>query len=175
MQRAGVKTQKRRRRENKTDYKKRINLLKGEKPRIVFRKTNRYIISQYVTSKEAQDKVEFTITSKELLRHGWPEKASGGLKSLTASYLTGFLTGIKIKKEKKNTSDVLKKETPIVDLGMIRTLHGTKVFAFIKGLIDAGVAIPCKKDAFPSEERLNGEHMKNKVNIKEIKMKLEKI
>ncbi|MEK6895710.1 MAG: 50S ribosomal protein L18 [Nanoarchaeota archaeon] len=167
MQRAGVKTQKRRRRENKTDYKKRINLLKGEKARIVFRKTNRYIISQYVTSKDAQDKVEFTITSKELLRHGWPEKASGSLKSLTASYLTGFLTGIKIKKEKK--------ETPIVDLGMTRTLHGTKVFAFIKGLIDAGVTIPCKKDAFPSEERLNGEHMKNKVNIKEIKMKLEKI
>ena len=39
---------KRRRRENKTDYKMRINLLKSQIQRIVFRKSNRYIIGQVV-------------------------------------------------------------------------------------------------------------------------------
>ena len=42
-----MKTVKRRRHQRKTDYKKRIALLKSEKPRIVVRKTNKYILSQY--------------------------------------------------------------------------------------------------------------------------------
>ena len=162
-----TKIQKRRRRENKTDYLKRLKLLKSEKPRIVFRKTNKYLIAQYVESNEAQDKVIFGINSKDLLKHGWDEKAKGSLKSVTASYLTGYFAGKKILKEKL--------ETPIVDLGMIRVLHKTKVFAFIKGLIDAGVKIPSKGEAFPEEDRLNGEHLKNKIDVKKIKLSLEKI
>lgn len=162
-----MKIQKRRRRQNKTDYLKRLKLLKSEKPRIVFRKTNKYIIAQYVESDEAQDKVVFGINSKDLLSHGWDEKAKGSLKSITASYLTGYFAGKKILKENL--------ETPIVDLGMIRVLHKTKVFAFIKGLIDAGVEIATKEEAFPEEERISGEHLKNKVDVKKIKMNLEKI
>ena len=54
-------------------------------------------------------------------------------------------------------------------------LHKTKVFAFIKGLIDAGVKIPSKGEAFPEEDRLNGEHLKNKIDVKKIKLSLEKI
>jgi len=53
-----MKTLKRRRKEHKTDYAKRIKLLKGGSPRVVFRKTNKYIISQYVKSKNAQDKID---------------------------------------------------------------------------------------------------------------------
>ena len=56
-----MKTLKRRRRESKTDYGKRIKLLKGNTPRIVFRKTNKHIIAQYISSKEAQDKIEIGI------------------------------------------------------------------------------------------------------------------
>ena len=56
---AKAKNRERRRR----DYA-RLKLLKGEKPRLVFRRTNRYILAQYISSKEAQDKIEFTITSK---------------------------------------------------------------------------------------------------------------
>jgi large subunit ribosomal protein L18 len=40
-----TKINRRRRREGKTDYSKRINLLKSGAPRIVFRKTNRYLIA----------------------------------------------------------------------------------------------------------------------------------
>ncbi len=163
-----MKVQKRRRRENKTDYLNRLKLLKSGKPRIVFRKTNRYIISQYITSKEAQDKVEIETNSRELLAKTWPKEFAGSLKSIPASYLTGFLMAKKILKAKK--------EPPIVDFGMIKTLHKTKVFAFIKGLIDAGLKIPCKEEAFPEKERIEGANLKenfSKTFIK-IKSKLEK-
>lgn len=132
-----MKTQKKRRKQNKTDYANRLRLLKSEKPRIVFRKTNKYIIAQYVKSSQAQDKIIFGVTSKELLKYGW---SKGSLKSIPATYLTGYLIGKEINKKKL--------ETPIVDLGMIRVLHKTKVFGFIKGLIDAGVKIECEK-GFP--------------------------
>src|SRR3990167_5208677 len=121
-----MKTLKRRRKENKTDYGKRIGLLKSGFPRVVFRKTNRYIIAGYVISKEAQDKVELGITSKALLKHGWPKEFQGSLKSIPAAYLTGFLFGKKILGKKL--------ETPVIDMGMIRNLHKNKVFGFLKGL-----------------------------------------
>lgn len=161
-----MKVSKRRRKENKTDYLKRFKLLKSEKPRIVFRKTNKYIIAQYVLSKEAQDKVGFGITSQELLKYGWPESAKGSLKSVTASYLTGYLIGKKIIKDKLSE--------PIIDFGMIPVLHKSKVFAFVKGAIDSGLKINCKKEAFPEEERIKGEHLKNKVKFEDIKSKISK-
>src|SRR5271169_2066091 len=99
-----------RRREGKTDYTKRIKLLSSANPRIVFRKTNRYIIAQYVTAIESKDKIEIGITSKALEKFGWPKELEGSLKSITASYLTGFLIGKMILKEKK--------EKPILDIGM---------------------------------------------------------
>ncbi len=96
-----MKTQKRRRNENKTDYLKRFKMLKSGKPRLVFRKTNRYIIAQYITSEDAQDKVVFGATSKELWTHGWPKKFAGSLKSISATYLTGVMMGKEIISKKK--------------------------------------------------------------------------
>ena len=113
-----MKTLKRRRQEQKTDYGKRLKLLKSGKPRVVFRKTNKYVIGQYVTSSEAQDKIELGVSSKNLIKYGWPESAKGSLKSITASYLTGLLIGKQILSKKL--------EMPIVDLGMLRTSHKTK-------------------------------------------------
>lgn len=141
-----MKTLKRRRKENRTDYANRLKLLKSEKPRVVFRKTNRYIIAQYVTSENAQDKIEMGANSKQLMKYGWPKEFAGSLKSISASYLTGFLIGKKIIHEKK--------ETPIVDIGMIRNLHGSKVFGFLKGLKDSGVKIKCDEKFFPNKEKI---------------------
>ena len=158
---------KRRRRENKTDYLNRLKLLKGGKPRVLFRKTNKYIISQYVTSKEAQDKVELTVNSRDLKIYGWPKEFEGGLKSIPASYLTGYLIGKAIKKQGL--------ETPIVDLGMIRVIYKTKAYAFIKGLIDSGLEIQCKEEAFPEEERIKGKKLKKDFSniFEEIKSKID--
>ena len=162
-----MRTQKRRRKENKTDYLKRLKLLKGEKPRIVLRRTNKFIISEYVVSEEAQDKVVLGFDSRRLNKHGWPKEAQGSLKSTTASYLTGYLTGKTILKQKL--------ENPILDTGMNRVLHKNKIYAFIKGLIDSGIKIECKKEFFPEESRIKGEHLKNKIPFNEIKSKIDKL
>jgi len=161
-----MKTQKKRRKQNKTDYKKRLNLLKSEIPRLVFRKTNKYFIVQYVLSEEAKDKVQFGISSKKLLSLGWPEEFKGSLKSIPAAYLVGYFVGKKILKDKL--------KQPIVDLGMIRSLHKTKQFGFLKGLIDAGIKIDCKKEAFPEEDRIIGKSLKKDFSskFKEIKEKI---
>ena len=158
--------QKRRRRENKTDYAKRIKLLKGGKPRIVFRKSNRYVVAQYVKSSEAQDKVEFGVTSRDLIGFGWPKESSGSLKSIPAAYLTGFLMGKKILDKKA--------ENPIIDFGMNRMLYKTKTYAFLKGVIDSGIKIDSKEEIFPEQDRIEGKHMKNKVDIQGIKSNIEK-
>src|SRR5258708_6094287 len=113
------KTLNRRRREQRTDYVKRIGLLKSSKPRIVFRKTNRYIVSQYIESHEAQDKVIVSVNSRDLLEYGWPKDFSGSLKSVPAAYLTGLLMGKKA---------VKKSEEPIFDIGMTKSNHKGKVF-----------------------------------------------
>ena len=177
MERSGIKTIKRRRKENKTDYLKRLKLLKSGKPRIVFRKTNKYVLAQYVTSNEAQDKVEFGISSKNLLKYGWPKEARGSLKSISAAYLTGFLMGKKIAEKSRSGSPKTlnsghKLETPIVDFGMWRALHKTKLYGFLKGLIDSGIEVPCPKEAFPDEKRIQGENLKKKIKFEEIRSKL---
>ena len=163
-----MKTLKRRRRENKTDYLKRLKLLKSDSPRIVFRKTNKYLIVQYTTSEETKDKIEIGMTSKKLINYGWPKDLEGSLKSLPASYLVGLLIGKEILKNKK--------ETPIVDFGMIRIVSKSKVHAFLKGLIDSGIKLKHKKENFPNDERISGKHLKKDFSkiFNEIKSKIEK-
>ena len=163
-----MRTQKKRRKQCKTDYGKRLKLLKSESPRLVFRKTNKYFIVQYVLSEEAQDKVSFGFNSKLLLKYGWPEEFKGSLKSIPAAYLMGYFAGKKILKDKLTQ--------PIVDIGMIRNLHKTKFYGFLKGLIDSGIKINCKKEAFPEEDRIKGKSLKKDFSktFEEIKIKLEK-
>lgn len=146
------RTLKRRRRENRTDYKTRRILLKAGIPRIVVRRTNKYFILQVVESREAQDKVTFTITSKELLKNGWDVKMGGSLKSIPAGYLTGLLLAKKLKSGKY-----------IIDLGMARTIRNSRVFAVVKGLVDGGLDVAASEKIFQSEERLNGEHLKSEL------------
>lgn len=161
-----MKTLKRRRKQSKTDYLKRMNLLKSEKKRIVFRKTNSYLIAQYVESDEAKDKIILGVNSKTLLDYGWQKEAKGSLKSIPAAYLMGYLIG-KIIQDKKL-------EKPIIDFGMIRIKHKTKIFGFLKGVIDSGIEIDCKEEAFPEEERIKGASLKNKIDFEKIKSNIEK-
>jgi large subunit ribosomal protein L18 len=154
---------KRRRRECKTDYKLRLNLLKSPKPRIVIRRTNKYLIVQAIESFEAQDKVIKGVTSKDLIANGWDEKFAGSLKSIPAAYLTGLLL-----------AKDLKQKDFIVDLGMTKNIAGNRTYAVVKGLIDGGLNINAGEEALPSEERVNGEHMEEDVQkvIAKVKSKL---
>ena len=152
--------QKRRQRERKTDYKKRLGMLKSGKMRVVIRKTNRYLIIQCVKSEEAKDKIILGITSKELLNHGWESKNS--LKSISASYLTGYLIGKKIKEKGYHT---------ILDIGLARNASGGRIYAALKGIVDAGAKINFGEEAFPSEERISGKHLNEKIQKNFIKVK----
>ena len=156
---------KKRRREGKTDYLKRMGLLKSGLPRLAFRKTNKYLLSQYILSHEAKDKIVVGINSKSLLKYGWPKEALGSLKSISAAYFLGMVTGRKI--IKKNL------ETPILDFGLYRTLHKTKLYAFVKGIADAGVKIKYDKKTFPEEDRIKMAKTK-KISFEEIKSKINK-
>ncbi len=162
-----MKTLKRRRKEHKTDYLKRIRLLKSGSSRIIFKKTNRYLITQYVTSKEAKDKIKIGMTSKDLLKYGWPKEFKGSLKSTPASYLIGLLMGKKTLEKKL--------PEPIINFGMLRVLHKNSAFAFLKGLKDSGIKVKCEDKLFPPEERIKGKHLKKDFSkiFEEIKSKIE--
>jgi len=150
-----MKTQKRRKIERKTDYKARLILLKSDLPRIAVRKTNNYIIAQYIKSHEGQDKVVAGVTSKELLNYGWDKKFTGSLKSIPAAYLTGKLLGNKIREKKGKEA--------ILDIGLAKNIAGSRIYAVLKGLIDADIKIPCDEKSFPSEERISGKHLKDDI------------
>lgn len=138
----------RRRREGKTDYRHRAALLRGEKVRLVVRKSNRHLRVQFISYTDKGDKVLASAVSKELEELGW--KASG--KSTPSAYLTGLLAG-KRAKEKEIESAVL-------DIGLREPTKGATVFAALKGAVDAGVEIPHSEDMVPSKDRLSGKHMK---------------
>ena len=160
-----MKTQRKRRMQKKTDYSARIGMLKSGIPRIVARKTNKYIILQYVKSDEAKDSVLIGVTSKNLLKHGWPEKLKGSLKSISAAYLTGLLMGKKIIEKEKNSKTIF-------DIGLQRNISGGRLYAVLNGLVDSGLEISHDKKVFPSEERIKGKHLKS--DLKEVFDKVRK-
>lgn len=140
-----TKTQYRRRKENKTDYNARLGMLKSGRPRIVIRKTNKYVILQLVVSDIARDKVVVSANSRELLEKGWPKEKEGSLKSISAAYLTGLLFA---KKCKGKFSDA------IIDTGLYRNVKQSRIYAALKGIVDGGMKVPHSKEVFPSEERI---------------------
>lgn len=155
------KTTKRRRYEGKTDYSARLHLLDGQKPRVVFRKSNRYLIGQIVTSEVAQDSVVVNVSTKDLLLHGWPKNLSGSLKSLPAAYLMGYMLA---KKSKQISSGVL-------DIGLMRHVPKSRIYAFVKGMKDAGFDIPCKEEVLPDDKLLSKKQETAKL-INQLKAKL---
>ncbi len=150
----------RRRRECKTDYKSRMEMIKSSLPRIVIRKTNKHIILQLVETDESRDKILVTTNSKEILKYGLNENFIGSLKSIPAAYLSGLIMAKKIKKGKF-----------IIDWGMAITHHGGRISAVVKGLLDGGLEIKANEKIFPSKERLEGEHLKKEVKDNLIKVK----
>ena len=137
----------RRKLSGRTDYRKRLKLLVSGAPRLVVRKTNKNIIVQLVKYADVGDNVVVTASSIELKKLGWTH-ATG---NLPAAYLTGLIAG------KKASS--LKLKNAIVDLGLQTPSHGSRLYAAIKGVIDAGVDVPCSDEALPSEDRLRGRHI----------------
>lgn len=152
-----------RKRQGKTNYKKRLELLKGRKHRLVLRKTNTQIIAQVVEYKPDGDKVLLTISSKDLEKEGWKHST----KNASAAYLIGALAA------KKATA--LKVKDALLDLGLHTPRRGITLFAALKGAKETGLNIPSSEDIYPSEERIKGEHVAHLEKHKDITKDFEKI
>ena len=154
-----------RKRQGKTDYRKRLNLLLGKKPRVVIRISLKNIIMQVIEYDEKGDKVIVAASSKEL------EKKYGlkfNRSNIPCAYLTGYLLAKKA--AKKDIKD------SIFDLGFANNIKGTKVYAGLKGVIDGGLKVKCGEEIFPKEDIIKGSHIANYANkIKADKEKYEKI
>ncbi len=156
------KVPKRRRREGKTNYHKRLKLLLAKKPRLVVRKSNTRIQAQMIKYSPEGDKVLLETNSKELEKYGWKHS----LKNIPASYLTGVILA------KKSLEKGIKEA--VLDVGLTKATKGGKVFALQKGAIDAGLKIVHSEKIFPKERRIRGEHIKPEVveQFEEIKTKI---
>ncbi|HIH96624.1 MAG TPA: 50S ribosomal protein L18 [Thermoplasmata archaeon] len=137
----------RRRREGKTDYRRRLKLLKSERPRVVVRSSLNNLTVQLIIYDPKGDQVLASATSKELTELKWDKPKS----NTPCAYLTGLLAG------KRAVDKGIK--AGVLDLGLWAPSKGSKVFAAAKGVIDAGVSVPCKKDVIPKKDRIEGMHL----------------
>lgn len=167
-------TQFRRRREGKTDYYARKRLILQDKNkydtpkyRFVARFTNSRCICQVIYATITGDKILASADSTELRRYG----LTAGLTNYAAAYATGLLLARRLLKKTNldtlykgaqkidgNDYDVnteVKDEEQrkpfkaILDVGLINTTKGNKVFACLKGACDGGLHIPHSTKRFP--------------------------
>jgi large subunit ribosomal protein L18 len=138
----------RRKREGRTNYRKRLSLLKSRKPRLIVRKSLRHIMLQIIEYTPTGDKVVLQANSKELSPMGWT--VSNG--NIPEAYLTGLLLAKKAKTA-KFSGEV------IVDIGLSPSVHGSRLYAAIKGAVDGELTVLCGDDIAPPEDRLKGMHI----------------
>jgi len=138
----------RRRREGKTDYRSRRALVLTKLPRLVARRTLKHIIVQIVKAEATGDQVVVSAHSRELAEtYSW----KGDCGNAPAAYLTGLLCGFRA------AAQGVKKA--VLDLGLQSPSRGTRVFAAVKGVLDAGVMVPHSENMLPDESRISGQHV----------------
>ncbi len=137
----------RRKREGRTNYKKRLALLKCPGLRVVIRRSLKNIMLQIVQYGSEGDKVLLTADSKELKKFGW--NITNG--NMPAAYLTGLLLAKKAARKGYKEG--------IADIGLHRSTKGARIYAAIKGMLDGGFRVPCSEEILPSEDRYTGKHI----------------
>lgn len=115
--------------------------------RLVVRFSSKYVYAQLAEATVSGDKILASACSKELEKLGW--KASH--QNTSAAFLTGLLLG------KRALATGVKEA--ILDIGLRKSSTGARVFAVLKGVVDAGLQVPHDEAILPSEERVKGEHI----------------
>ena len=144
----------RRRQSGQTDYHRRLKLLRGKKARAVVRVSNTRVTCQMVNWNAGGDIVLASVTGGDLSKkYDWPSEFSQ--KSVPACYLAGYALG----KESisKGCTDA------VLDIGLAGSTPGGRVFSALKGMIDAGMEIPHSGEIFPEDDRINGQHINDKM------------
>ncbi len=140
-----------RRRLKKTDYKKRLAMIKSEKTRVVIRKQLNNLSVQFIDYEGKGDKTLVSAFSAELKKFGWTRTGN-----VPASYLTGLLAGKRAKDKKI--------EEAILDLGLHRSTKGSRIYAALKGVLDAGVNVAHSEEVLPDEKRIKGAHISEELS-----------
>lgn len=168
-----------RRREGRTDYyaRKRLtfqdkNKYNTPKYRLIVRFTNKDITCQIAYSKIEGDVIICAAYAHELPRYG----VKVGLTNYAAAYCTGLLLARRLLKKfkldeiYKGTEEVTGDEYQVeseegqpgafrcyLDVGLMRTTTGARVFGAMKGAVDGGLDIPHSNKRFPGYDGESGE------------------
>jgi len=153
----------RRKRQRRTNYKKRFKILTSNKTRLVVRKSLKNLQVSIIEYGTKGDKILFTVNSSVLSKLGW--KFDYG--NIPSAYLTGLLAG------KKAIEKGIKEA--ILDLGFNTHSKGSRLYAALAGAIDAGLKVPFDPEVLPAKDRISGEHIvKYSNSLKNDKTKYEK-
>ena len=137
------KVQFRRRREGKTDYKKRLALVKSGKTRLVVRRSNRQVLVQFIDFHPEGDRTILSVDGNTLKKNfAWPAK-----RNVWSAYLAGLYAG----KEagKKGVKEF------VLDTGRYSASKGNIVFAALKGALDAGLVTKYGEEKMPLDKLSN--------------------
>merc|ERR1712110_248445 len=169
----------RRRRQGKTDYFARNRMVVNDKDkydskkyRLFVRRTNRRIICSVVYSTILGDHTICTADSFELKKHG----VNCGLTNYASAYCVGLLTARRLLTIKKmndmykgndkidgalySVQDHMGERRPFkayLDVGLVRTTTGNRVFGAMKGACDGGLYIPHNVKRFPGHRMQKAE------------------
>lgn len=133
----------------RTDYRQRLRFLESGLTRLVVRKSNNSITVQFVDYDPKGDKVVSSARALDLGKYGFDMHKG----NLAAAYLTGYLAGKRALKS--NVSNDC-----IVDKGLNKVFFQGRIFAAVKGAMDAGINVRAGEIEFAPDERLKGEHLK---------------
>ena len=136
-----------RRREGKTDYRTRKGIIISKENFLTFRISNKNTTVQLSSAQVGGDRILASAHSRELKKLGW--RGSG--KSIPAAYLTGLLAGQRASKAGLKRA--------IVYAGIKPLRPASRMAAAVKGVIEAGIAVPVNEKALPPEDRIKGEHI----------------
>ena len=138
----------RRRREGKTNYHLRRKLVRSNETRAVVRLTNNHCLIQFINARISGDLTLSSAHTRELSKEfNWVDATS----NIPSAYLIGFLGGFKGQKAGIKRA--------ILDAGLNPPVYGSRVFAALKGIVDSGLEVPHSEKIFPTEDRLNGNHI----------------
>jgi large subunit ribosomal protein L18 len=132
-------------RTHKTNYRKRQALLISKQDFVTIKITNQNVIAQVLKPEIQGDIVRVSTHSRELRQYGW----KGSLNSLPACFLVGLVLGRK----------ALEKGVDKAVLYIGNKPFTSRIAACMKGIVQAGINIPISSESYPTEHRLNGQHI----------------
>jgi large subunit ribosomal protein L18 len=133
-----------RKREGRTNYRKRLRFLLSRTPRAVVRRSLNNFTVQIIKYETKGDKIVAASSSKALVKYGW----KGHKGNMPAAYLTGLIAG------KKAIAG--KTKEAILDIGLQTPARQSVLYAALKGLLDAGMKIAHSTEVLPTEDAIQG-------------------